>query len=278
LGATISRYSAERRKIGILSIENILLALGFGVLFSTLSRAGLAAFLIVLGFFFIRFNIWAIRKLIQRWSSATTKGLITVVMVISVIVIYVGAATGLVFVLSKVDPRMKEVFSFNLVKEGGVTKYADKLQFGERFTYWQAGWRIFNAYPIMGVGLGNAGYYFPQMLPEKAWTLSEVRELAYHSSALMNIKSLWSRVLAETGIVGFSLFFLLLVVTGYTAVQLFHSKMPMKQAVGWMGMGTLIAFIIEGFSVDSFALPYLWFTLGLVAATWRWTIPDSSGK
>jgi hypothetical protein len=32
----------------------------------------------------------------------------------------------------------------------------------------------------------------------------------------------------------------------------------------------LIAFPLEGFSVDSFALPYYWFTLGLVAACWRW--------
>jgi O-antigen ligase len=278
LGATISKFTAQKRKFTFLSVENILLVLGFATLFSTLSRAGLAAFLLVLGFFFIRLNIWAIRKLSEKWSSTTTKGLITAALIIGVLVIYVGAATGMVLVLSKVDPRMKEVFSFNLVKEGGILKYADVLQFGERFTYWQAGWRIFNAHPVFGVGLGNAGFYFGQMLPENAWTLSEVRQLAYHSATLMNIKSMWSRVLAETGIVGFSLFFLLLVVTGFTTMQLIHAKEPMRQAVGYMGIGMLIAFIIEGFSVDSFALPYLWFNLGLVAATWRWTTPIFTEK
>jgi hypothetical protein len=38
-----------------------------------------------------------------------------------------------------------------------------------------------------------------------------------------------------------------------------------------MGILMLIAFLVEGFSVDSLALPYYWFTLGFVAATWRWS-------
>jgi hypothetical protein len=50
-----------------------------------------------------------------------------------------------------------------------------------------------------------------------------------------------------------------------------RSPIPMKRVIGWMGISMLIAFIVEGFSVDSFALPYLWFTMGLVAASWRWT-------
>lgn len=278
LGATITQFTAQKKRVGFITAENILLVAGFITLFATLSRAGLAAFLLVLGFFFIRLNIWLIRKLSEKWSSTISKRLITAILIVGVLVVYVGGVFGFVSALSKVDPRMKQVFSFNLVQEGGILKYADYLQFGERLTYWQTGWRIFNAHPILGVGLGNAGFYFQQMLPEKAWTLSEVRQLVFHSTALMNIKSMWSRILAETGIVGFSLFLLLLVVTGFTAVQLFHSKNRMQRAVGFMGIGMLIAFIMEGFSVDSFALPYLWFTLGLVAATWRWTKSDTGGE
>jgi hypothetical protein len=37
----------------------------------------------------------------------------------------------------------------------------------------------------------------------------------------------------------------------------------------------LITFILEEFSVDSFALPYYWFTLGLVAAASRWIRPEA---
>jgi O-antigen ligase len=177
----------------------------------------------------------------------------------------------MVYVLSKIDPRMEQVFSLNILTQSGFTKYADTLQFGERFTYWQAGWRTFNQHPLIGVGIGNAGFYFTQNLPDNAWNLAEVRQLIYHTSGLMNVKSMWSRILAETGIVGFSFFLLLLVVTGITAFKLTQSANRMKVTVGRMGICMLMAFIIEGFSVDSFALPYLWFTLGLVAAVWRWS-------
>ena len=276
--ATISGFTAHPRKLGKISVENIFLVIGFGVLFSTLSREGLAAFILVLGFFFIRLNILGLKKLRNRWSSKASKGIITFVLAIGVIAVYLGAAVGCVFVLSKIDPRMKEVFSFDILKQGGITKYADTLQFGERVTYWQAGWNIFNAHSVLGVGLGNAGYYFQQMLPDKAWSLAEVRRLVYHSTGLLNIKNMWVRVLAETGIVGFSVFLILLVISGYTAVQLTRSSLPMKRTVGWMGISMLISFLIEGFSVDSFALPYLWFTLGMVAATWRWTKADPEGE
>jgi hypothetical protein len=38
------------------------------------------------------------------------------------------------------------------------------------------------------------------------------------------------------------------------------------QTAALAGQLSLIAFIGEGFSIDSFAMPYLWVTIGLVAA------------
>ena len=278
LSATVSGFTALNKKWGKVSIENVFLIFGAIVLFNTLSRAGLFAFLLVLGFFFIRLNIWAVRQLSTKWGVQHGKRWITLAVVAGFLMIYLGGATGMVYVLSKIDPRMRDVFSLQVISQGGFDKYANLLQFGERVTYWQAGWNIFNAHPVLGVGLGNAGYYFPQMLPDNAWQLAEVRRLVYHSTALMNIKSMWSRILAETGMVGFAFFLTLLVVTGFTARRLTQSTLPIRKTVGWMGICMLIAFLIEGFSVDSFALPYLWFTLGLTAASWRWTKTEETGE
>jgi hypothetical protein len=36
--------------------------------------------------------------------------------------------------------------------------------------------------------------------------------------------------------------------------------------VGLMGILVMIGFLIEGFSIDSFAMPYLWFSAGIVTA------------
>jgi hypothetical protein len=47
-----------------------------------------------------------------------------------------------------------------------------------------------------------------------------------------------------------------------------------------MGVFMLVALIAEELSVDSFALPYFWFTMGLVTAAWKWYTPsqdDSHG-
>jgi hypothetical protein len=59
------------------------------------------------------------------------------------------------------------------------------------------------------------------------------------------------------------------VLTAISATALIKTQDATMRTIGWMGIIMLIAFTIEGFSVDSFALPYYWFTLGLVAATWK---------
>ena len=86
--------------------------------------------------------------------------------------------------------------------------------------------------------------------------------------------------MAETGIIGFSLFVVFLVVIAFTAKDLSNRKDQLSKTIGWMGIFMLITFILEEFSVDSFALPYYWFTLGLVTAASRWIKPtdlDSHG-
>jgi uncharacterized membrane protein len=38
--------------------------------------------------------------------------------------------------------------------------------------------------------------------------------------------------------------------------------------MGLFGKLVVLAMIIEGFSLDSFGLPYYWIALGLIAASW----------
>jgi hypothetical protein len=40
----------------------------------------------------------------------------------------------------------------------------------------------------------------------------------------------------------------------------------MMKTIGWAGIFMLVGMILDGFSVDSFALPYIWATTGLVTA------------
>ena len=51
-----------------------------------------------------------------------------------------------------------------------------------------------------------AGYYFPETLPSFGYRLPEILSVLLYESFIPNAKNLWARLLAETGIVGFSVF------------------------------------------------------------------------
>ena len=97
-----------------------------------------------------------------------------------------------------------------------------------------------------------------------------------------NTKSLWVRILAETGLVGFAVFsgwYYLLWKSGQFSRK---SMDPNIRMVGLAGSIVLFAFLFEGFSVDSFALPYFWFSVGLLSAAGSLArnrvAPESSGE
>jgi hypothetical protein len=273
LAASVKRFSAHRRILGI-SLENGLLVCGVGVLALTLSRVGLLAFLLAVGYLLVRANLllarW-IRKRIAHSSEDGSQGqpqrqrLAQAGIFAGLLGAYGVVLAGVALIVARVDPRMQTMFTISFGKDG-LMQYANQLAFATRVVYWQAGWDIFSRFPVLGVGLGNAGFYFPQSLPAFAWKLMEVHGLAYRSGMLMNIKSIWVRVLAETGIVGFALFCSWVVVVWVSARSAGAERNPMLSTLGLAGQLMLMAFLLEGFSVDSFALPYVWITAGLVSA------------
>ena len=92
------------------------------------------------------------------------------------------------------------------------------------------------------------------------------------ASGLQNIKSFWVRLLAETGVLGFYVFLSWLNGLRLSARAIQHSELPgVKRSPTWQILAlaaqlSLVAFIGEGFSIDSFAMPYLWVITGLLSA------------
>ena len=280
LGATISGTSAYRFRLWKISLENILFVLGAGVVFIA-SRVGTLALLLVLAFVALYANILLARRL-QRWSlvrfsrflpfvKKTLHFLLPLILVVAFLGLYMLGAVGLVYLLSYTDSRLALLFQPQALIEWvklNRNPYVlfNNLKFAERYVYWVVGWRVFNIHPFLGVGLGNVGYFFERELPSFGWFLPEVMDLYYRASALPNVKSLWMRLLAETGIVGFSSFITWFYVLFKSSWFERLSKDPVFRTVGWSGLFVLVAFIFEGFSTDTFALPYLWMSLGIVSA------------
>ena len=142
---------------------------------------------------------------------------------------------------------MRELFTLNLSGRSDAAAYlAEKLSLASRFVYWEAGWNVFSEKPIMGAGLGQAGFYIPDVLSPTALRLVEVRALLFRSETLLNIKSFWIRLLAETGVIGFALFASWLISSFAAARRLSRNAAPILRSVGLAACFTLIAFLIEG--------------------------------
>jgi O-antigen ligase len=275
LAASIRRVSAHRFRLAGFIFEDALLAAGAAMMFLSLSRVGMLAFFLMLAYLIFKGSLWFTRWIHQKLAARKNAGifwasrprLISGVILFILFFSYLAVAVGAGFGLSRLDPRMKSLFQFSFSGTNSILKYADKLNFAARVVYWQAGWEVFNDHPWLGVGLGNSGFYFPEKMSGFGWGLVEVRRLMYVDTALPNIKSLWVRLLAETGLVGFAFFVCWLYLVWHTSAWLEKNIADRRgKMLALMGKLVIIALVFEGFSVDSFALPYLWFALGLVTA------------
>ena len=174
-----------------------------------------------------------------------------------------------IFIFYKIDPRMATLFKISFDQDNPLLRYFNQLKFGDRVVYWLTGWKILNEFPILGVGLGNAGFYFPKNIPAYGWSLLEVRRLLYRSHLLLNVKSLWFRLLAETGIVGTSLFIGWVISLISSLIEKYRSLNQREQMMGFAGLLVVVGMVFEGLSIDSFAMPYWWVSLGLAVASYK---------
>lgn len=271
--ASFLRTSAHRWRMGWFSFENLLLLGGVAALWFSLSRVGLLAFLVALGYLLWRFNRWLhgwLSRLVQRSSVLARLGrpLISGLLIGLMLLAYLGAFFGAAVLLSKFDPRMRTLFDFTALRQMDFMAYANQLVFSERVVYWKTGWDIWNDHPL-GVGLGNAGYYFPQKMSAFGWGLLETNTVLSRMAGIPNVKSLWVRLLAETGIAGFALFAAWLFSIWKSAAGLNQDAPAAVRIAGLAGQLAVAALLIEGFSVDTFGLPYLWLTFGLAIAAGR---------
>lgn len=276
LASSLTNHTVHRRRLGWVTFEKVFLVGGVALLLLTNARIGLLAFLLVAAFvvfdFSLKFAHW-LRTLAQkRWKKiALTLGLYLMLASLGA-----GIAFGLGYRLSKSDPRMRNLFDFETLRTKSFLDYAKMLSFASRMVYWQTGWETFEQHPFLGVGLGNAGYYFPQNLSPYSWGLPEVRDYLYRSASPPNIKALWVRLLAETGWVGFAFWLVFYILLGILAFALQKSSLPLLRMIGKMGIFTLIAFLIEGFSIDSFALPYFWIAAGIVSGAFTISVGEKA--
>lgn len=284
LAATYHKTSAFKFRLLHFTVENVLLILGLAAFFLSSPRIGLISFFLIVAAYFFRVNLGIHQKLSARISlvkflqhkNAVSQVRYSKVFSVAVIfLIYILLIVGVftlalqrdwrLSILVNEPPTFKEITGLLTLDQDTLLDLGHRFIFLERMVYWFNGWNIFSHYPIFGVGLGNSGFFFPQFAPAIGWATYEIRNVLFYLPMLPNIKSLWFRLLAETGLCGFSIFLSWLYVL-YQSCRFSqrHQDVTLK-TFAFAGQLSLLAFIGEGFSIDSFAMPYFWVIAGVIA-------------
>jgi putative inorganic carbon (HCO3(-)) transporter len=101
----------------------------------------------------------------------------------------------------------------------------------ERFAFWDAAWGMFQSSPLIGVGYGNFGGLFE--LPGE-----DIRR---------DVHNIYLQLLAETGVMGFAIFFLFVTAALRAAWgQFHHPKHLMDQVLGFAAMGAILSVLTHG--------------------------------
>lgn len=238
------------------------------VLVGTYSRGGVvvSALAIMLGvilqLFRNRRRIWkALRHGLDK--SNRTRMLITPLLAMGVIALLVF----FVYQLS-LNPYFTRLWN-QIELIDNPTAYLLGIGAGPRLGLVSASYSIFEDSPWLGVGLGQSGFYILDRLPP--WIFNKQNEvlemLVPGAHVFPNPKAVWIRLLAETGIVGFALFSVFTLMLLVSSLRLVKRGNRRAEFVGIFGVMSLLAVFLEGFSLDSFALPTWWVAFALVTAT-----------
>jgi O-antigen ligase len=273
LAASITDYTIFQWRWKWVTIERALSVWALVILAFTLSKTGLilGVGLIILGFILNLFN--PSKTEVQREEDHDASPVLSLIDRYRFIVILavVGVFVFVFYLLGTRVPYISRIWDFFVFfDEVDVRKYLIFIGFGSRITYWETAWMMFREYPIFGVGLGNYGIYFSDFLPYQK--LSFTPELflrlvpAVNRSRVASAKHFLLRILAEMGIVGFSLFLVFLIILGVMGLYLWRSRKAEERFLGSAGLIGLAAFIGDTFSFDSFAIPNPWVLFGLITA------------
>lgn len=270
LSSVLNGYSVFKWRWRKVTVEWILLLWAIGLLPFTFSRAGVLNLvgLAFVGLFFFRYRPAALRAGRPDNRPAKPKRWVRRLLEVG---LAIALIFGSIFVAGSRNEFFSRLWSYWLDKSNPtLAGYIKYLGFGARFTYSETAYNTYNAFPVLGVGLGNYAFFFEEMLPDRPINLTpEVLRLITPEEGrnrLITAKNFYLRLLAETGLVGTAAFMAFLAAVGGCALYLWLSPDRPPSYWGTAGLLGILAFALSAFSFDSLALPNMWVILGFTTA------------
>ena len=242
--------------------EWILLGCAGLLLLTSLSRGGLLTAGVALVLTFLLTGRNELRTAWTWFRSGFKKGSGVFVRA-GIIVVVIGALAGAILFLSK-NNYVARLFNSDAdsVEEFIVDNYA-----GARGAYTFGALGAYKESPFFGVGLGASGFYIYDNLPD--WAMTTVPEIAKQlspqSHLYPNPKNMYSRLLAETGLIGFALFFIYLFSMLGDTLRALQGNTTFSRYLGIAMLFSWIAILLYNATQDSFATPNIWINFGILA-------------
>ena len=156
--------------------------------------------------------------------------------------------------------------AFEIDEDESLVDYLVDISAGPRLAYTLAGYQVFEQAPLTGVGLGGSGLYLFDHFAEWSFTVPEVaKQLAPEANLVPNTKSLYMRLLAETGLPGFWAFAAFLLSLLALLRVMWQSANPTLRYAAVAGLFAWIGFGLRNLTQDSLTLPIMWVIFGMLA-------------
>jgi O-antigen ligase len=218
-----------------------LIAISFVALIITFSRAPYVGITLA-------FLILVIVSLFYNFSSVFPK----------IIKLFIGLAAGMLFLTIVTG---KNIFLIILRRFFSIKIFYD-ISTLERATMLVTQFNIFKKFPILGVGLGNFGFYFDSFKPDWGYAVAE------SGTSFFPSQNIYGEVIAETGILGilsFCLILLLVVIIGLKTFK--YSKSSFYKATSLGLVSGFVGYMATMFAVgDFYNFPFMWVLMGLIVA------------
>jgi hypothetical protein len=242
--------------------EIILLIFASLLLLATYSRGGLltAVFALVLTFL-----VAGRRELAAawKWFIAGFHHAGGLLLRICVLVIALGVLAGAIVFLGQ-KGYISRLFN---TKAESIEEFVIANSAGARAAYMFGALGAYEESPITGVGLGASGFYIYNHLPD--WAMTTVpdiaRQLSPENRLYPNPKSMYVRLLAETGLIGFFIFIAFLLSVLADSLLALRNNQAYMRYLGIAGLFSWLAILVYNTTQDSFATPNIWINLGILA-------------
>jgi len=209
----------------------------------------------------------SVRKTVRSWKDWLRRlGL--------VFILLLALGSGLM-VLSR-NPYFSKIWHSRKTDPVG---YIIDIYAGPRLAYLWSGMATFNQHPWLGVGLGASGFHLRQNFPD--WSLNFVPEVTLYFSprntSFPNIKNMFVRLLAESGMIGFGAFVAFLLYTLGLVLEFRKGNGQVARFLWVAGLSSWLVIVLFFFTQDSLAMPNNWINLGMLMGAIEWAVIPAAG-